>query len=73
MKLDIADDRTVTSEDTWLLNDAYRKTPLIVLGNARDNRVMHAMGTRYLLRATAPGRAATGSSSARFSSRSWRT
>jgi hypothetical protein len=46
--LDIADDRTVTSEDTWLLADAYRKTPLIVLGNAQDNRVLHALGTRYL-------------------------
>ena len=23
--------------------------PLIVLGNARDNRVMHALGTRHLL------------------------
>jgi len=49
VKLDIADDRTVTSEETWLLNDAYRKTPLVVLGNARDNRVMHAMGTQFLL------------------------
>jgi hypothetical protein len=48
VKLDIADDRTVTSEDTWLLADAYRKTPLIVLGNAQDNRVLHALGTRYL-------------------------
>jgi hypothetical protein len=47
--LDLADDRAVTSEETWLLNDAYRKTPLVVLGNAQDNRVMHAMGTRYLL------------------------
>lgn len=49
VKLELADDRTVTSEESWLLNDAYRKTPLIVLGNAQDNRVMHAMGTRYLL------------------------
>ena len=48
-KLEIADDRTITSEETWLQRNAYRKTPLIVLGNARDNRVMHALGTRYLL------------------------
>jgi hypothetical protein len=50
VKLDLADDRTVTSEETYLLNDAYRKTPLIVLGNVQDNRVMLALGTRYLLR-----------------------
>jgi hypothetical protein len=50
VKLEAADDRAVTSEETWLLNDAYRHTPLIVLGNAQDNRVMHAMGVRYLLR-----------------------
>jgi hypothetical protein len=49
VKLELADDRTVTSEDTWLLNDAYRRTPLVVLGNARDNRVMHALGVNYLL------------------------
>ena len=57
VKLDIVDDRTATSEDTWLLNDAYRKTPLIVLGNAQDNRIMHALGTRYLLQSnrTWPG------------------
>lgn len=48
-KLDLADDRAVTGEDTWLLTDVCRKTPLIVLGNAQDNRVMHALGTRYLL------------------------
>ncbi len=48
-KLELADDRTVTSEDTWLLTDAYRRTPLIVLGNTMDNRVMHALGTRMLL------------------------
>ena len=34
-RLALADDRAVTGEDTWLLADAYRKTPLIVLGNAR--------------------------------------
>ncbi len=50
VKLEMADDRTVTSEQTWLLNDTYRHTPLIVLGNAQDNRVMHALGVRYLLR-----------------------
>lgn len=49
IKLELADDRAVTGEDTWLLADAYRKTPLIVLGNAQDNRVMHALGTQYLL------------------------
>src|SRR3990170_2892266 len=32
-KLELADDRAVTGEDTWLLADAYRKTPLIVLAN----------------------------------------
>jgi hypothetical protein len=48
VELELADDRSVTSDDTWLLNDAYRKTPLIVLGNAQDNRVMHALGTRFL-------------------------
>ena len=48
-KLELADDRAVTGEDTWLLADAYRNTPLVVLGNAQDNRVMHALGTRYLL------------------------
>jgi hypothetical protein len=47
--LDLADDRTVTGEATWLLADAWRATPLIVLGNSQDNRVMHALGTRYLL------------------------
>jgi len=47
--LTVTDDRTVTSDATWLLNDAWRKTPLIVLGNGRDNRVMHALGTRFLL------------------------
>ncbi len=31
VKLELADDRIVTSEDTWLLNDSWRKTPLIVL------------------------------------------
>ena len=46
--LAIVDDRTVTSDETWLLTDAYRKTPLIVLGNGQDNRVVHALGTRYL-------------------------
>jgi arylsulfatase A-like enzyme len=53
----LADDRTVTSEDTWLLNESYFKTPLIVLGSAQDNRVMHALGTRFLLRSnrTWPG------------------
>jgi hypothetical protein len=57
VKLELADDRTVTSEDTWLLNDAYRKTPLVVLGNVQDNRVMHALGVHYLLRSnrTWPG------------------
>jgi hypothetical protein len=48
LKLDIVDDRTVTGEDTWLLKDQFRKTPMIVLGNARENRLIHAMGTRYL-------------------------
>jgi hypothetical protein len=46
--LELADDRTVTSEETWLLADAYRKTPMVVLGSAQDNRVIHALGTRYL-------------------------
>jgi hypothetical protein len=57
VKLELADDRTVTSDDTWLLTDAYRKTPLVVLGNSQDNRVMHALGTRYLLQSnrTWPG------------------
>ena len=49
LKLELADDRTVTSDETWLLADAWRKTPLIVLGNAQDNRLMHALGTRFLL------------------------
>ena len=49
VRLELADDRAVTAEDTWLLTDIYRKTPLVVLGNAQDNRVMHALGTRYLL------------------------
>jgi len=46
--LEIADDRTVTSDETWLVADAYLKTPMIVLGNAQDNRLQHALGTRYL-------------------------
>jgi len=46
--LAIADDRTVTSDATWLVVEAYRKTPLVVLGSAEDNRVLHALGTRYL-------------------------
>ena len=58
VKLELADDRTVTSDETWLLNDAYVKAPLIAIGNAQDNRVMHALGTRYLLQSnrTWPGR-----------------
>jgi len=48
-KLELLDDRTVTDEQTWLLNEARFKTPLIVLGNAQVNRVLHAMGTRYLV------------------------
>jgi hypothetical protein len=48
LKLDVVADRTVTGEDTWLLEDEYRKTPMIVLGNAWENRVIHALGTRYL-------------------------
>ena len=47
-KLQLADDQTVTGEETWLLKNAYRKVPLIVLGNAKVNRVIHALGTRYL-------------------------
>ena len=47
--LELVDDHTVTSEQTWLLNEAHLKTPLVVLGNAQDNRAMHALGTRYLL------------------------
>jgi hypothetical protein len=47
-ELPVVSDRTVTSEETWLLSDEYRHTPLIVLGNCRDNRVLHALGTRYL-------------------------
>jgi hypothetical protein len=55
--LALADDRAVTDEKTWLVADAYRRTPLVVLGNAQDNRVMHALGTRYLLQSnrTWPG------------------
>ena len=49
VKLELADDRNVTSDDTWLLTNAHLKTPLIVLGNARDNRVMHALGVNFLL------------------------
>ena len=49
LMLDLVDDLAATSDQTWLLNDAYRKTPMIVLGNAQDNRVMHAMGVRYML------------------------
>jgi hypothetical protein len=49
LKLELADDRTVTSDETWLLTDAFRRTPLIVLGNAQDNRLLHALGTRFLL------------------------
>ncbi len=47
--LGLVDDRTVTSDQTWLLTEAYLKVPLVVLGNAQDNRAMHALGTRYLL------------------------
>jgi len=73
VKLELADDQTVTSDQTWLLTDAYRKTPLIVLGNGRDNRVIHALATRYLAQSNHFGRAATGASFGRFSSRSWPT
>jgi len=52
VKLELADDRTVTSDETWLLTDAWRNTPMIVLGNAQDNRVLHALGTRYLCQST---------------------
>ncbi len=47
--LEMVDDHAVTSDQTWLLNEAYLKTPLVVLGNAQDNRAMHALGTRCLL------------------------
>jgi hypothetical protein len=50
LSLDLADDQSVTDEKTWLLSEKYVKTPLIVLGNAPDNRVIHAMGTRFLAR-----------------------
>jgi hypothetical protein len=54
LKLDVG---AVTDEDTWLLKDDCRKTPMIVLGNAWENRLMHALGTRYLLQSnhTWPG------------------
>jgi len=57
VKLELMDDRSATSEETWLLTDACRKKPMIVIGNAKDNRVMHALGTRYLLQSnrTWPG------------------
>ena len=48
-QLSLIDDRTATSEETWLLTDAYRRRPMIVLGNGEVNRVMHALATRYLL------------------------
>jgi hypothetical protein len=48
LKLEVVDDRTVTSEDTWLLKDEYRKTPMIVLGNAWENRLVYALATRLL-------------------------
>jgi hypothetical protein len=47
-KLDVIDDLTATSEDTWLIADAYRHTPMIVIGNTQDNRLIQALGTRYL-------------------------
>ena len=68
VKLELADDRTVTSDDTWLLTDAYRKTPLVVLGNSQDNRVMHALVRGICSSPTAPGRAGTSTSSAASSS-----
>ena len=48
-KLEVLDDGAVTDEQTWLLHETRLKTPLIVLGNAQVNRVLHAMGTRYLV------------------------
>ena len=47
-KLEIIDDAAATSEETWLLAEAYRHTPMIVVGNTQDNRLMEALGTRYL-------------------------
>ena len=47
-KLEMIDDLTATSEDTWLIADAYRHTPMIVIGNTQDNRLVQAIGTRYL-------------------------
>lgn len=47
-KLDVIDDLTATSEETWLIADAYRHTPMIVIGNTQDNRLIQALGTRYL-------------------------
>jgi len=47
LKLDVVADRTVTGEDSWLLKDECRKTPMIVLSNAWENRVIHSLGTRY--------------------------
>ncbi|NQU75232.1 MAG: hypothetical protein HQ546_02820 [Planctomycetes bacterium] len=48
VRLELADDLTVTSERTWLICEKYFRTPLVVVGNARDNRVCHALGTRFL-------------------------
>src|ERR1035437_2115476 len=42
-KLDVIDDLTATSEETWLIADAYRHTPMIVIGNTQDNRLIQAL------------------------------
>ena len=47
-KLDVIDDQAATSEETWLLAEAYRHTPMIVIGNTQDNRLIQALGTRYM-------------------------
>ena len=71
--LEMVDDHAVTSDQTWLLNEAYLKTPLVVLGNARTTEPCTPWGLAACWQATTPGRAATGSSFARSASRSRRT
>ena len=45
---EMVSDRDVTSEDSWLIKEEYLSRPLIVLGNATDNRAVYALSTRML-------------------------
>ena len=46
----ISDDLVVDSE-TWLVRDEFLSRPMIVLGNATDNKAIYALATKFLTQA----------------------